>query len=73
MKFLRQLFVNTCSHRFSWPRVDSAGRHYQICLDCGSEYAYDWKGMRQTGRLQPLPAIASAENASRTANGWHWQ
>jgi len=51
MNFLKQLLAGGCSHRFSWPRTDSDGRHYQICLACGTAYEYDWRMMRQTGRL----------------------
>jgi hypothetical protein len=38
-------------HRFSWPRVGDDGCDYQICLTCGAAYEYDWRMMRQTGRL----------------------
>jgi hypothetical protein len=53
MNFLKKLLGNGCSHRFAWPRVDADGRHYQICLACGTAYEYDWETMRRTG---PLPA-----------------
>lgn len=56
MKFLMQLLGKGCTHRFSWPRMDEEGRHYQICLACGTAYEYDWRTMRQTGRLLPLTA-----------------
>ena len=55
MNFLKRLLVRGCTHRFSWPRIDDAGRHYQICLACGTAYEYDWKVMRRTGR--PLVAV----------------
>lgn len=51
MNFFKQLLAHGCSHRFSWPRIDDNGRHYQICLACGTAYEYDWRKMRQTGRL----------------------
>lgn len=51
MNFLKQLLNRGCSHRFSWPRVDQDGRHYQICLTCGTAYEYDWRMMRRTDRL----------------------
>jgi len=73
MRFLEQLLRQACSHRFAWPRVDAIGRHYQICLDCGTAYEYDWKGMRRTGRLPSLPAVASAANASRKWALWSWR
>jgi len=51
LNFFKQLLAHGCSHRFSWPRIDDNGRHYQICLACGTAYEYDWRKMRQTGRL----------------------
>jgi hypothetical protein len=66
MKFLMQLLGKGCTHRFSWPRMDEDGRHYQICLACGTAYEYDWRTMRQTGRLLPLAA-----DSMRQANV-HW-
>ncbi len=51
MNFLRQLFGQGCTHRFSWPRIDDQGHHYQICLACGTAYEYDWSMMRRTDRL----------------------
>jgi len=51
MNFLRQLLAQACTHRFSWPRIDDHGHHYQICLTCGTAYEYDWRMMRRTGRL----------------------
>jgi hypothetical protein len=51
MTFLRGLLKRACSHRFSWPRLDAAGRHYQICLLCGTAYEYDWSLMRRTRHL----------------------
>ncbi len=53
MNFLKQLLGRGCSHRFAWPRIDTGGRHYQICLLCGTAYEYDWRKMCQTGRLMP--------------------
>lgn len=72
MKFLERLLAQTCSHRFTWPRVDAVGRHYQICLDCGTAYEYDWNDMRQTGKLHSLPSVAAAANESGKA-GWSWR
>ncbi|HLV85401.1 MAG TPA: hypothetical protein VKV39_00385 [Candidatus Sulfotelmatobacter sp.] len=72
MKFLENLLRQSCSHRFGWPRVDGCGRHYQICLDCGTAYEYNWDDMRQTGRLHPLPAVAAAVNES-VKHGWSWR
>ncbi|HEY6370923.1 MAG TPA: hypothetical protein VIX37_10110 [Candidatus Sulfotelmatobacter sp.] len=59
MKFLKQLFGRGCTHRFSWPRIDENGRHYQRCLGCGAAYEYDWDMMRRTNR--PLAALSSVK------------
>jgi len=65
MNFWKRLCGRGCAHRFSWPRVDADGRHYQICLLCGNAYEYDWTMMRRTRRLMEpsstinMPAISS--------------
>jgi hypothetical protein len=51
VNLLKLLLRQGCTHRFSWPRVDDNGRHYQICLACGAAYEYDWMAMRRTNRL----------------------
>ena len=51
MNLLKHLLGRGCSHRFSWPRTDREGHHYQICLLCGTAYEYDWRMMRRTDRL----------------------
>jgi hypothetical protein len=51
VKLLKLLLQQACTHRFSWPRIDEIGRHYQICLACGTAYEYDWETMRRTNRL----------------------
>lgn len=51
MKLLKLILRQTCTHRFSWPRIDSNGNHYQVCLACGVAYEYDWKGMKRTNRV----------------------
>jgi hypothetical protein len=51
VKLLKLLLRQGCTHRFSWPRTDSNGRYYQVCLACGAAYEYDWKMMRRTNRL----------------------
>jgi hypothetical protein len=56
VKFLELLLRQGCTHRFAWPRIDDNGRHYQICLACGTAYEYDWGTMRRTSRLL-LPAV----------------
>jgi len=56
MTFLKGLLKRACSHRFAWPRLDAAGRHYQICLLCGTAYEYDWTAMRRSRRLLVTPS-----------------
>jgi hypothetical protein len=73
MKLLQRLLQRACSHRFTWPRVDAFGRHYQVCLHCGAAYEYDWSGMRQTGRLEPLPSAAIDVNVPDKSAGWNWR
>ncbi len=51
VNLLKLLLRQGCTHRFSWPRIDDNGRHYQVCLACGTAYEYDWEMMRRTGRL----------------------
>lgn len=51
MNLLKLILRQGCTHRFSWPRIDDNGRHYQICLACGTAYEYDWTAMRRTDRL----------------------
>jgi hypothetical protein len=54
----KRLLGRGCKHRFSWPRIDNDGRHYQICLLCGTAYEYDWTSMRRTSRLMEwIPTI----------------
>lgn len=67
MNFLKNLFGQGCSHRFSWPRIGDDGRHYQICLACGIAYEYDWMEMRRTDRLL-LPSTTTASNWVRPHN-----
>jgi len=59
VKFLKLLLRQACTHRFAWPRIDENGRHYQICLACGTAYEYDWRLMRRTNRL--LAAVVHDE------------
>jgi hypothetical protein len=51
VNLLELILRQGCTHRFSWPRIDDNGRHYQICLACGTAYEYDWTMMRRTDRL----------------------
>ncbi|MEO5936303.1 MAG: hypothetical protein ABIP81_03735 [Terriglobales bacterium] len=29
-----------------WDPVSPTGKHYVVCLDCGTKFDYDWKEMR---------------------------
>lgn len=58
VKLLKLLLRQGCTHRFSWPRIDANGRHYQVCLACGQAYEYDWEMMRRTKR----PLVVAAQN-----------
>lgn len=60
MSFLKRFF-NICSHRFSWPRTDSQGRDYVVCLRCGIAFIYDLSSMRRTRQLH-------LDEAARTHN-----
>jgi hypothetical protein len=58
MNFWKRLCGRGCAHRFTWPRIDANGCHYQICLLCGTAYEYDWTMMRRTNRLMlPLTTV----------------
>jgi hypothetical protein len=67
MKLLKLLLRQGCTHRFSWPRIDDCGRHYQICLACGAAYEYDWKMMRRTNR----PLVTAGKNELHGSTLWH--
>jgi hypothetical protein len=68
MKFLTLFLGRGCTHRFSWPRIDDSGHHYQICADCGTAYEYDWKMMRRTQQLLIKKARYGEAAASLMAN-----
>lgn len=54
-QFLKRLFSRLCPHRFSWPHSGLHGQDYQVCLICGTAFAYDWTNMRRTGRIVLSP------------------
>ena len=64
VKLLKLLLRQGCTHRFSWPRIDDNGRHYQICLACGTAYEYDWRMMRRTNRL----LVAAVQHELQTSS-----
>ena len=67
VNFLKLLLRQGCTHRFSWPRIDDNGRHYQICLACGTAYEYDWRMMRRTDRL----LVTAVQHALHTSSLSH--
>lgn len=67
VNLLKLLLRQGCTHRFSWPRIDDNGRHYQICLACGTAYEYDWTMMRRTDRLL-IAAVQQELHGSRLSH-----
>lgn len=55
-----------CRHQFSWPRCDETGNHYQVCVQCGAKYSYDWATMR---RVAPLDAGEDEKPTARRKCG----
>lgn len=47
--------LSACRHRFSWPRRGDSGDNYQVCLNCGAKYSYDWATMRRIAPLDNRP------------------
>jgi len=70
MNLLKLLMGRGCAHRFSWPRIDDAGNHYQVCPDCGAAYRYDWKTMRRTEHLLAEPSTRSTRSAAVPPRPW---
>ncbi len=58
----------SCRHQFSWPRRSEDGGYYQVCLECGVRYRYDWSSMRRVARLD-LESEAEPENFERKPVG----
>jgi len=68
---LTDLFFG-CSHKnYSFPMTTRTGQRrsgaalatgtYIVCLDCGKEFAYDWKQMKVVSPdLKPAAALAEA-------------
>ncbi len=73
---LLERILFTCRHQFSWPRRSDDGDYYQVCLECGVKYRYDWHSMRRTARLDDKEASSSALGRKPMRkcsgkNGWH--
>jgi len=73
-------FLFGCNHKnFSFPITKKRGQRvspaasvtgtYVVCLDCGKEFAYDWKEMKivgsRAGRFETMPAKATESFASK--------
>jgi len=73
-------FLFGCNHKnFSFPITKKRGQRvppaasvtgtYVVCLDCGKEFAYDWKQMKivgsRAGHLEAIPAKATESFASK--------
>jgi len=65
MSLLERVLRALCPHRFSWPRIGVDGRDYQVCLICGTAYAYDWSTMRRTSLLTPVDSPAGVADGSK--------
>jgi hypothetical protein len=52
MSNLISRIIWACPHQFSWPRREENGAYYQLCVNCGSKYQYDWKQMRRTAKIE---------------------
>ncbi len=71
MNLWNDLLKRSCAHQFTWPRIDDDGRHYQICVLCGTAYEYDWETLSRTNRPLALrishssPAKALSELAPK--------
>ena len=39
----------------------TSNRTYVVCLDCGKEFAYDWRSMSVGEAVEVTPATAAAE------------
>ena len=57
---LLRLLSPKCPHEFGWPRKAGDGEYYQVCVNCGAEYQYDWPSMRRLGKR---PNAAEHTNA----------
>ncbi len=56
--FLQRVWLG-CYHKFSWPRRSDDGNYYQVCLECGVKYKYDWRLMRRTARIDEVEAASA--------------
>lgn len=66
--FLQRVWLG-CYHKFSWPRRSDDGNYYQVCLECGVRYKYDWRSMRRTARLEEAEESPAARRPVRISSG----
>jgi hypothetical protein len=64
---LERIWFN-CRHQFSWPRRSDGGDYYQVCLQCGVKYRYDWSAMRRTDRLDRSADVDVTKKPPRKAH-----
>lgn len=58
----RTTFPITRGRKFSGVSATATtNRTYVVCLDCGKEFAYDWKSMSVGEAVEVTPATAAAE------------
>jgi hypothetical protein len=62
--FLSRILL-VCQHQFTWPRRDENGEYYQLCVNCGSKYHYDWARMRRVARVNDEHSTGASQPASR--------
>jgi RNase P subunit RPR2 len=60
----------TCHHQFSWPRRSETGEYYQLCVNCGIRYRYDWARMRRLSRLGDEPETIDKHRKCGTKTAW---
>jgi len=71
-KLLEVITLGHCSHEFSWPRRAPDGDYYQVCLLCATQYKYDWKTMRRTGRVESPVADSQLPSLARRQHKPTW-
>ena len=73
-KIMDVLTLGHCSHEFSWPRRAADGHYYQVCVNCASEYKYDWQAMRRTERVDnaEVAAAGAGSNPSTQTRKQAW-
>jgi len=66
--------LSNCHHQFSWPRRDETGGNYQVCVQCGAKYSYDWAKMRRIALLEDqegeVPAGRMSMRKCGTKKAW---